>query len=144
MINDYGNNRSLDDMVMAEEERKRAEEARRKKAEAEKRRKAREEARRKKAEAEKQRKAREERRRARDERREMSERHRNIAESTKFDTENSFSPKPNNGGIIKPKFNSIRQIQDAQKVQKKLIDDLRKKQWDDLSTGTDEIQIINT
>jgi len=144
----YEENRRLDDLVHGEEEkRRRSEEARRKKAEVERKQKEREEAKRKKAEAEKQRKEKEERRRERDERREQSERHRIIAEYTGFDTENSFSPKLNNSGIIKPskpQFNSIGEIQDAQKAQKKLIGDLEKKQWDDLVAGTDDLAMINT
>ena len=55
--------------------------------------------------------------------------------------------KPGKGGIIetaRPKYSSIQQIKDAQAKQTKQLEDLREKQWGDLSTGTDEIQIINT
>jgi len=133
----YEENRRLDDLVHAEEEKRRKEEAKRKRAEAEKKRK----------DVERQRKERDARRRERDERLDQSERHRIIAEYTGFDTENSFSPKPNSSGIIKPskpQFSSIGEIQDAQKTQKKLIDDLHKKQWDDLVAGTDDLAKINT
>ncbi len=73
------------------------------------------------------------------------------ADSTNYDirtgAENSFFVSPNNGGIMepqKPKYSSIQQIKDAKDAQIKQLEDLREKQWGDLSTGTDEIQIINT
>ena len=44
----------------------------------------------------------------------------------------------------KPKYSSIQQIKDAKDAQMKKLEDLREKQWKDLSTGTDEIQVINT
>ena len=58
--------------------------------------------------------------------------------------ESSFSPKTGNGGIMETrKPPSIEQIKKAQVAQRKLILDTEREQWNALSTGTDEIQIIN-
>ncbi|MBT3320120.1 MAG: hypothetical protein HN389_10200, partial [Clostridia bacterium] len=111
--------------------------------------KKREEARKRREEARKQREADNARRR-----REAKEKRLRKADervnSTNFDirtgAENSFYTEQENNGIMKPnkpKFDSIDQIKDAQDAQRKLIHDMEKKQWNELSTGTDEIQIIN-
>jgi hypothetical protein len=130
----------------AEERRIRKEAEIARKAAAEK---AREEARKRREEARKRREAADAKRRreAKEKRlREAEARDEEAARDAKRSAENSFYTEQENNGIMKPskpKFDSIDQIKDAQDAQRKLIRDMEKKQWNELSTGTDEIQIIN-